>query len=181
MKRKKVPITAEMIRKYFGQNARITGFAGRFKVRTANGGEIKISQSNIEPIFGGSDVYSACVRLSQEAWGGGQVYGDSAESKLSLLAHGEAEGVNLRVAERGGFGRAFVAGLIFIVGWNVFDLSYPSLLISGVIALVVWLLLKRGAKRQAQREAERLGYTFPRVGSAPRGAAHDDAERKGWL
>jgi hypothetical protein len=181
MKRQRKPITPEMIRKYFGPGARITGFAGRYTVRTANGGEVKISQTNIDPVYGGSDVYRAAVLLSDEAWGGGEVYGGSAEFKLAVLAHGEAEGVNLRVAERGWLSRAFVAALIVVIGSNVLDKSYHGPTISAVIALLVWLLMKRAAKRRAQRESEQLGFAFPRTGGDPRDASREDAERGSWL
>jgi len=181
MKRQRKTITPEMIRQYFGQSARIRSFAGRYTVRTSNGGEVKISQTNIDPVYGGSDVCRAAVLLSNEAWGGGRVHGGSPEFKLAMLAHGEAEGVNLRVAERGRWARAFVAALIVFIGSNVLDRSYHGPTISGVIALVFWLLMRRAAKRRAQREAEQLGFQFPRVGGDPRDASREDAEREGWL
>jgi hypothetical protein len=61
------------------------------------------------------------------------------------------------------------------------DRSYHGPLISGVIALLVWLVMKRAAKRRAQHEAEELGFAFPRVGGGPRDALREDAEREGWL
>jgi hypothetical protein len=176
MKRKHKSITPEMIRRYFGQNARITSFMGRYRVRTEDGGEVKISQSNINLLYGGSDVHRAVVLLGNEAWGDLTVNGGPAEFKLAMLAHGEAEGVNTRIKPRGAFGSAFVATLIVVIGSNVMD---PVL--SGVLALIVWLLLRRAAKLDAQREAEKLGFAFPRVGGDPRNARREDAEREGWL
>jgi hypothetical protein len=180
MKRQRKPITPEMIRKYFGQDARITSFMGRYRVRTADGGEVKISQSNINPLYGGSDVHRAVTLLGNEAWGGIRVNGGPAEFKLAMLAHGETEGVKTQIGPRGAFGRGLVATLIVIIGSNVMDASYGPVL-SGVLALIVWLLMRRGAKQQAQHEAEKLGFAFPRVGSTPRAASRDDAKREGWL
>ena len=110
MKRERIAITPEMIRKYFGQSAEITSFMGRYTVKTARGGEIKITQSNINPIYGGREVYRATALLANEAWGGGTVNGP-AEFKLAMIAHGEAEGVNMRVRERW-YARAIVSFLI---------------------------------------------------------------------
>jgi hypothetical protein len=102
MKRQRKTITPEMICKYFGQSARINrGLMGGYRVTTPNGGEIKISQSNIDPIYGGSDVYRAAVLLANEAWGGGKVNGPAA-FKLAVIAHSEAEGINMRVADAAG-------------------------------------------------------------------------------
>jgi hypothetical protein len=176
MKREHKLITPEMIRRYFGQDARITSFMGRYRVRTADGGEVKISQSNINPLYGGSDVHRAITLLGNEAWGGLTVNGGPAEFKLAMLAHGEAEGVNIRIRPRGTFGSALVAALLVVIGSSFMD---PVL--SGVLALIVWLLLRRSAKLDAQREAEKLGFAFPRVGGDPRNARREDAEREGWL
>lgn len=181
MKRERKPITPEMIRKYFGKSARITGFAGRYRVRTVDGGEVKISQSNINPLYGGSDVYRAAVLLAKEAWGSGKVHGGSAEFKLAMLAHGESEGMNLRVAERGRFARAFVAALIVLIGSNILDKSYHGPVISGLIALVVWLLMKWAAKLRAQRESEQLGFHYPRVHGGAGEASNEDLQEGGWL
>src|ERR1700722_1112465 len=134
MKRKHKSITPEMIRRYFGQNARITSFMGRYRVRTEDGGEVKISQSNINLLYGGSDVHRAVVLLGNEAWGDLTVNGGPAEFKLAMLAHGEAEGINTRIKPRGIFGSALVAAVIVVIGSNVMD---PVL--SGVLALIVWL------------------------------------------
>jgi hypothetical protein len=176
MKREHKPITPEMIRRYFGQNARITSFMGRYRVRTADGGEVKISQSNITLLYGGSDVHRAVTLLGNEAWGSISVNGGPAEFKLAMMAHGETEGVKIQIGPRGAFGRGLVATLIVVIGANLMD---PVL--SGALALIVWLLLRRAAKLDAQHEAEKLGFAFPRVGSPPRAASHDDAKREGWL
>src|ERR1700722_15963535 len=135
MKRERKTITREMIQRYFGANARITSFLGRYTVRTARGGEVKISQSNINPICGGSDVYRAAVLLTDEAWGGGRVNGP-ADFKMVALAHAEYEGVDMRVKERGGFARivvAALAALIVLICFNVVDSDYGPV-ISGIVA-----------------------------------------------
>jgi len=181
MKRERKPITPEMIRKYFGNSARITGFAGRYRVRTASGGDVKISQSNINPLCGGSDVYRATVLLAKEAWGGGKVHGGSVEFKLACLSHGEAEDVTMRVGERGAYARMFVAALIVVIGSNVMDRSYHGPVISGVVALVVWLFMKWAAKRRAQTEAEQLEFRYPRVHGGAGEASNEDLQEGGWL
>jgi hypothetical protein len=175
MKRERKTITPEMIRKYFGQNARITRrIADGWRVRTANGGEIKISQSNINPVYGRADVYRAAVLLANDAWGGGTVNGPP-DFMLAMLAHGENESVNLRVRERGAVARAVVACLIVVIGCKVID---P--VVCGVIALLVWLLMKWAAKRQAEHETDQMGFNFPRSTDA-REATDEDLREGGWL
>lgn len=181
MKRQRKKITPEMIRKYFGQDARITqSLFGGFRVRTPRGGDIKISQSNINPVYGGSDVYRAAVLLSQEAWGGGRVKGP-AEFKLAVLSHGEAEGVNMRVKERGFLARLVIAWLIVVVGCNVLDKSYHGPLISGGLALAVWLLMKWAAKRRAEHETDQMGFPFPRTAGGAKETPDEDLRTGGWL
>lgn len=178
MKRKKIPITPEMIRKYFGPNARITSFLGRYTVKTARGGEVKISQSNINPLYGGAEVYRAAVLLANEAWGGGKVNGP-ADFKMAMLAHGEAEGVNMHVAERW-YARAIVSFLIAFVGIG-FSGPGPWPFFWLFVGGVVWLLLKRGAKRQAQRETDQMGFPYPRTGGDAKEASDEDLKKGGWL
>jgi hypothetical protein len=179
MKPKCKTITPDMIRKYFGRSAKISSFAGRYTVKTPNGGKIKISQSQIKTIYGGSDVYRAATLLSREAWGGSKVNG-SPEFKLAMLAHGEAEGVNVQVGERGRWARMIVP---FLIGWAGMSWSDHGgwMFIWLFVAGVVWLLMKSAAKRQARQESDQLGFAFPRVGGDPRDALHEDAEREGWL
>jgi hypothetical protein len=181
MKRQHKTITREMIQQCFGRSARISRFLGSWKVRTASGGLVKIAQSGIRVVYGGSDVYRSGTLLANEAWGGGQVEdGCSPETKLAWLAHGEAEGVPMRVGEGGAFARAVVACLIVLIGCNVLDSEYGPV-ISGVVALVVWLLMKRAAKLKAQREAQQLGYHYPRVHGDAGEASDEDLKKGGWL
>ncbi len=180
MKPKTIPITREMIERYFGANARITSFLGRYTVRTARGGEVKITDRNINPICGGADVYRAAVLLADEAWGGGQVKGP-ADFKMAALAHAEYEGVDMRVRERGGFARGLVATLIVVIGCNVLDASYYGPVISGVIALLVWLLMRRAARRRAQYETDQMSNRYPRTGGDAHEASDEDLKKGGWL
>jgi hypothetical protein len=179
MKRELKTITPEMIREYFGQSARITSFAGRYTVKTAGGGEVKISQTNINPVYGGADVYRASVLLANEAWGGGKVNGP-ADFKLAALAHAENEGVNMRVAESGHWTRMIVA---FLVAWIGIAFSGPGpgpfvwLFVGGV----VWLLMKWVAKRRAQHETGEMGFPFPTTGGDAREASDEDLKKGEWL
>jgi hypothetical protein len=182
MSRKRIPITREMIQRHFGASARITSFLGRYTVRTARGGEVKITDRYIDPICGGADVYRAAVLLADEAWGGGTVHGP-ADFKIAALAWGESEHVVMRVAERGGFARivvAALAALIVLIGFDVVGSSYGPI-ISGVIALLVWLLMKRAAKREAQHETDQMRFPYPRTGGDAREADDEDLKKGGWL
>jgi hypothetical protein len=73
-----------------------------------------------------------------------------------------------------------VASLIVVIGSNVLDKSYHGPLISGVIALVVWLLMKWAAKRRAERETDQMGFPFPNTGGDAREASDEDL-KGGWL
>lgn len=177
MKRQRKTITPEMLRECFGPNARITSFLGRYTVRTARG-EVKISQTNINLVYGGADVYRAVVLLANEAWGGGKVKGP-ADFKMVILAHGEAEGVNMHVAERW-YARAIVSFLVAFIGIG-FSGPGPAPFFWLFVGGVVWLLLKRGAKRRAQRETDQMGFPYPRTGGDAREAADEDLKKGGWL
>ena len=175
MKRKRIPITPEMIRACFGPAAEISKFLGRYKVTMRDGGVVKIWQNNIKPVRASRDAYAGCARLVGEAWGGGQVKGPP-DFLLAMLAHGENEGVDLRVRERGAVARAVVAALIVVVGCEVID---P--VVCGVIALLVWLLMKWAAKRQAERETEQMRFDYPLTGGDAHEASDEDLKKGGWL
>jgi hypothetical protein len=179
MKRKKIPITREMIRRHFGASARISSFLGRYTVRTARGGEVKISQSNISPICGGADVYRAAVLLANEAWGGGKVKG-STDFKMVALAWADHERVDMRVKERGGVARAIIC---FLIAWLGIGFSDPGPwpVVWLVIAGVLWLLMKRAAKRQAQYETDQMSNHFPNAGGDAHEASDEDLKKGGWL
>ena len=179
MKPKRIPITPEMIQPHFGASARITSFLGRYTVKTARGGEVKISQSNINPICGGSDVYRAAVLLSNEAWGGGRVNGP-ADFKLATLAHGECEGVDVRVKERGLFARTVVAALIGFIGIDLLSPG-PWAFVWLIVTFVIWLLLMRGAKRRAQNEMDQMSNRYPRTGGDAHEANDEDLKKGDWL
>lgn len=181
MKRQLKTITPEMLRRRFGSNARIAGSGGCYRVATADGGEVKIRQGKMTAERDSSDMRRGCVLLAGEAWGGGKISGgESTESKLVWLAHGSAAGVDMRLRPGGGFARGFVA---FLVAWVGISYSGPGVwpCVWLVVGGVLWLLMRRGAKRKAEKEAEQLGYRYPRVGSGPRGALREDAEREGYL
>jgi len=179
MKREKKHITREMIQKHFGHDARITSFMGRYTVKTARGGEVKITQSNINPIYGGRDVYRATVLLANEAWGGGSVNGPP-EFKLAMLAHGDASGVNMRVKERGAVARLVFA---FLVAWIGIAFSGPGPwpFVWLFVGVVLWLLLRNGAKRRAQLETDQMGFPFPTTGGDAKEASDEELKKGGWV
>lgn len=181
MKHKRIRITREMIRRHFGASARITSFLGRYTVKTPRGGECKITQRNINPICGGSDVYRASVLLANEAWGGGKVNGPP-DFKMAALAHAEFEGVDMRVKERGGFARAVICAVIAWIGIAFTSPGNPwPGLCSCFIAGLLWLLLKRAAKRMAQYETDQMSNRYPRTGGDAHEASDEDLKKGDWI
>ncbi len=180
MKRVLKPITPEMIRACFGPRAEVSKFLGRYKVTTQDGGVLKIWQREIRTVHTSRDAYAGCARLVGAAWGGGKVKGPP-DFMLASLAYGEAEGVNVRVRERGTAARGIVAALIVVIGSNLLDNSYHGPLISGVIAVLVWLLMKRAAKLQAERETEQMSFPFPRTGGDAKEPSDEDLKQGGWM
>src|SRR6185437_5085475 len=111
MKRKHKPVTKALIRQFFGNDAKVHGFAGRYRVTTPTGGEVSITPGKMKLIYGGDDVYRAMTLLIGECWGHGKASG-SREYLLASVAHGEAWGVNIQPNFRSKgatFARWFVA------------------------------------------------------------------------
>jgi hypothetical protein len=183
MKPQLKPITSEMLRACFGPDAAIRKRLGWFRVTTRDGGEVQIRDSDIKPVRLSRRALAGCARLAGEAWGGGTVSG-SADFKMALFAWAEHEGVNnMRVKERGGFAGIVVAALaafIVLIALDVVGSSYGPI-ISGVVALLVWLLMKRAAKQEAQRETEQMSFPFPSAGGDAKEADDEDLKKGGWL
>lgn len=184
MKRKSKPITKELIRKYFGKNAKVYGFGGRYRVTTPTGGVVTITQNEVKVLYGGDDVYRAQTLLIGECWGSGKVHG-SREYMLASIAHGEAEGVNIQPDFRDSgatVSRWFFALLVFVIGCMIApnNMSAAGAVLVLLAPVVVFFLMKRVARREEQRKLETGGFTYPRQ---PHGAeyANDDDLRKGGL
>ena len=138
MKRKRKPITRAVIKRHFGKDAKVYGFAGHYRVVTASGGEVSFSQRKVKTIYGGEDVYRAVVLLAGECWGGLTVKGGSREFMLASMAHGEALGVPVRpnFEERGEVvARWFGALLALIVTYGTL-LSHTGDPVIAVLARV---------------------------------------------
>jgi hypothetical protein len=181
MKRRKKPVTKDLIRKYYGKQARIRSrwFADGYKVRTATG-EVLISDDEATVVIGGDDMYRAATLLMHEARGGFTAYG-SREEVMTWLAHGEACGVNVRPGiKRGWFWRTVFACLF---GYGVMMMlnDDPTGLKIALFAAWVWWLMARSAKRRLQQFANEVGFSFPRVHGMTGAASDDDLERGGWL
>jgi hypothetical protein len=184
MKRKR--INRASIRTYFGKSAKVTGFGGHYRVTTPTGGEVLISPKGMKLIFGGDDVYRACTLLAGDRWGTAKVRGGSREFILGMMAHGEASGVAVRVDHSNRFA-TFMRRMVFlvlIVAALAMGLSRDGGSACAVtlgVALLLWWLMKRSAKRKEQHKAEQLGFHYPRVHGTAGAASHDDLERKGWV
>src|SRR5438445_5378658 len=84
-------ITKKMLRQCFGGGAKIRGgWLGAWRVTTATGGEVVITQSKIRLITGTDDVYRACVLLIGAAGGGATAEQGRREFMRGMVAHGEA-------------------------------------------------------------------------------------------
>jgi hypothetical protein len=179
-------INRNLIRKYFGSGARITGFGGHYRVTTDTGGEVIISPNKIRTVFGGEDVYRAVALLSREKWGnkGVKVRG-SQEFMLGAMLHGEANGLKVR-SDHSSRSAAFFRGLVCIGiiagGLKLCDpQNGGEILLTVGLAFVVFAAMKRSARREEQRKAEALGFHYPRTEGSAGAASTDDLERGGWL
>jgi hypothetical protein len=179
-------ITKEMIRGYFGSSARIraTGF-GVWRVTTPTGGEVIITQQKIRFISGGDDVYQACTLLIGEAWGSCTAGPGSREFMLGMAAHGEAWGVPVRpdyTKPGAGAKRFLVAFLIVIAALKIgIAQTDEGMFLTLVFAAIVCFAMRSSSRQQARKEAEQMGFHYPRVHGQGRGAAREDAARKGRL
>jgi hypothetical protein len=178
-------ITREMVRQHFGGGAKIRSAGlGAWRVTTATGGEVVITQRKIRVKSGMDDVYRACVLLSREAWGGGTVQG-SREFVLGAVAHGEAWDVPIRpdYSKRGAGAKRFLVSFFIVIGALKIGIAQTNegMLLTLAFALAVYFAMRHGSKQKAQKEAEQMGYHYPRVQGTAGAASHDDAERKGWV
>jgi len=177
-------VTKDLVKKYFGRDAKIRGFGGNYRVTTPTGGEAIISSKNMRLLAGGEDAYRAMVLLIGECWGTGVAYEGSREFMLGMMAHGEACGVPIRpeFKSRGVFARWLVFIVILVIGFGIGGGKDPSILFSSVvIAALIVAVMGRSAKREAQRKAEELGFHYPRIHGLSRAASHEEAARRGWL
>jgi hypothetical protein len=178
-------ITKEMIRRYFGSGAKIRGGFGSWRVTTATGGEAVITQTKITLITGSDDVYRACVLLSGEAWGGGTARPGSREFMLGMMAHGEAWNVPIRPdhTKRGAGAKRFLVAFMIVIAALKIGIAQTDegMFLTLIFAGLVYLAMRQSAKRKARKEAEQMGYHYPRVQGTAGAASRDDLERKGWL
>ena len=179
-------ITKEMVRRHFGSRARIRWIAlGAWRVTTQTGGDVTITQTKIRLRSGGDDVYRACVLLAGEAWGGGVANRGSREFMLGAVAHGEAWNVPVRpdYTKRGAGAKRFFVAFFIVLGAVKIGIaqSNEGMVFALALAFAVYFAMRHRAKREAQGEAERMGYHYPRVQGTAGAASRDDLERKGWL
>jgi hypothetical protein len=183
MRAPKKRVTRELIREYFGRNARIRGFGGHYRVKTPTGGEVVVRPNKIKLIFGGEDTYKAVVLLSGYLWGHGVAKG-SREFMMGAVAHGEACGVNVRADHSDGWAvvRRIAAAIVLLLLGLVWGArSDNPMMIATVLAIVcVWFVMKRKARREEQRRAEAMGFHYPRVHGAEF-ADEEDLEKGGLL
>jgi hypothetical protein len=178
-------ITKEMVRQCFGSGARIRSAGlGAWRVTTCTGGDVTITQRKIRLKSGTDDVYRACVLLSRAAWGGAEVNG-SREFVLGSVAHGEASGVPIRpdYTKRGAGAKRFLVCFFIVIGALKIGIAQTDegMILTLVFAFAVYWAMRQGAKQKAQKEAEQMGYHYPRVQGNADAASRDDLERKGWL
>lgn len=179
-------ITKEMVRRHFGSRARIWCVGlGAWRVTTPTGGDVTITQTRLRLRAGGDDVYRACVLIAGEAWGGGVAGPGSREFMLGAVAHGEAWNVPIRpqYTKRGaGAGRFLICLLIVFLAAKIgFAQSDEGMLVTLAFAGIVYLVMRQSDKQKAEKEAERMGYHYPRVQGSAGAASRDDLGRKGWL
>lgn len=175
-----------MVRQCFGGGARIRGAGlGAWRVTTATGGEVVITQNKIRLITGTDDVYRACVLLTGTAWGGATAEHGSREFMLGAVAHGEAWGVPIRpdYTKRGAGAKRFLVSFFIVIGALKIGIAQTDegMLLTLAFAFIVYFAMRHGAKQKAQKEAEQMGYHYPRVQGTAGAASRDDLQRKGWL
>jgi hypothetical protein len=188
MKQRRKPITRAVIKKYFGKDARVIGFGGRYRVTTPSGGELLISQKKIKLIFGGDDIYRAMTLLEGECWGAVKAGHGSREFMLASIAHGEALGVDVQpdFEDKGAtFGRWCSAVFVFIAGYAMILDKHAgrALAVIGALlaAALVFKLMKRDARRKEQRKLETSGFLFPRQTSGAEYASEEELRKAGLI
>jgi uncharacterized protein (DUF697 family) len=189
MAHRKKKITKAMIRRHFGSRAEIhEKFFGGFIVRMPGGGEVEIDQHEFKIHSGGDDVHQAMTTLGGEAWGGLTASG-SAEEIMTMLAHGEASGVDVTPEVKPGCGclSVFVTFLVFMLvlgmagGAGAATGSAGGFIVATLVAGWVWSLMNNARKREAQRQAQALRYPFPRVQGSARYSTDEDLQKGGLI
>lgn len=176
MKHAKKPITRELVKKYFGEDATVIGFTNHFRVTTPGGGEVIITPHIIRRIYGGHNIYRAIVLLAGECWNGGHAWGCD-EFVAAAVAHGEAWGVDIEPScESSGatFVRWVVAIAIVYGGCSAGDqYAIPALF----IAFLVVVAMKRNTRSEQQQRLDERGFTMPKQTSGARFATDEDLKK----
>ncbi|MGH9444126.1 MAG: hypothetical protein ACRD3O_00025 [Terriglobia bacterium] len=182
-KRKRKKITREMVRAVFGDDAQI-GWFYPWRVKTLTGGEVVISQRNIQTITGTEDTHRAVMLLVAECWGKCVSYG-SPEFVLAQVMHGEAAGVPIRADYRnknGGGLPVAVFVVILFVGWAMGAANNPgALVLTVIVAFVVAAAMSQSEKQKARKKHEQMSFPYPRVYGSAGPARREDLKRRGWL
>jgi hypothetical protein len=195
MRQQQKPVTPEILRKYFGKDAGITGFLGDYRVTTPSGGLVRFWGEKAKVVYGGDDVYRATVQTAGECWGSLTANGlRDRDLLIGLMAHGEALGVRVQPSfrDRKATAKRWVLSallyflLCMMLGPDDRNASSASggdayVWISLLIAVVFFLFLRRQALREEQRRIEAGGFHLPRGGAGGAGYADDDDLRKGGL
>jgi len=172
------------VREYFGSGVRIRGFLGPpYRVTTPTGGDVVIMRNNLKVRRGDDAVYRACTLLARDLWGRMTVHGGR-EFVLGMMAHGEALGVNVRADHTNRWAavlRALVVTGVVVAGMAVSGQDGSGKAVTLCVALLIWWVMQRSAKREERRKAQQMGFHYPRVQGMAGAASHDDAKRKGWV
>jgi hypothetical protein len=179
-------ITKDMVRQYFGTGARIRSAGlGAWRVTTPTGGEAIVTQTKIRVICNTEDVSQASVLLSGEAWGGATARDGSREFMLGAAAHAEAWGVPLRAdyTKRSDGAKRFFAAFFIVIAALKLGIAQTDegMTLTLLVAFLVYFAMRHGALKKARRETETMGFHYPRIHGAGRGASREEAARKGWL
>jgi type IV secretory pathway TraG/TraD family ATPase VirD4 len=105
MAKAKLSITKKLLKKYFGEDADISGLFGTYHVRLPNGASLKISDEGMAEVEGGPEIYRPAMALVRDVWGGTATVTGSAGHILSAMISGQSLGVDVSVKrERTWFG-----------------------------------------------------------------------------
>lgn len=179
-------ITKDMVRQYFGSGARIRSAGlGAWRVSTPMGGEAVITQTKIRVVCNTEDVGQAAVLLCGEAWGGATTKNGSREFMLGAAAHGEACGVPIRsdYTKRGDGAKRFFTAFFIVIAALKLGVAQTDegMILTLAFSFIVYFAMRHSARQAARRETEAMGFHYPRIHGAGRGASREEAARKGWL
>jgi len=195
MKQQQKPVTRAVLRKYFGEDASITGFGGDYRVTTPTGGLVRFWGDKGKVVYGGDDVYRAFVQVGGECWGALTANGlRDRDMLIGLMAHGEA--LNIRVQpsfrdRKATIKRWVLSGLVYFLACMILGPDDANAAaasggntyvgVSLACAVVCFFLMKRQARKKEQRHMEEGGFHLPRGGAGGAGYADDDDLKKGGL